>query len=189
LFGVGVKKIIIAINNDFIRNTYAEVFGMEGFKVLDIKDGSEVLGLVKKEKPDIIILDVALQKIGGIEILAALKKHKETERIPVIIFAQFGRKEDEVKAMELEVRDFIVGTDVTPKEAILKVKIIIGEQRSYRLALENTPQAGELLRDLGKSEDLQCPNCQSRLILYLIKDLSKGQNYFKVSFICPNCLK
>jgi DNA-binding response OmpR family regulator len=184
-----MKKIIIAINNDFIRDAYREVFSSEGFDVFEAKEDLAVLNLAAEEKPELIILDAAIQKGGGAELLRELKKNEKSSSIPVIIFAQFERKEDRIKAMELGAKDYITATDVTPKEALLKVKIAVGEQKSYRVEVKDISQAGELLKDLGKQEDFKCPKCQSQLILYMIRDLSKGQNYFKVSFMCPKCLQ
>ena len=96
-----MKKIIIAINNDFIRETYLEVFKGEGFEVLQTKNGKEILNLAKEEKPDLIIIDIDLPEIGGFEILEIIKKEEATQKIPVIIFTQIEKKENRMKAIEL----------------------------------------------------------------------------------------
>ena len=64
----------------------------------------------------------------------------------------------------------------------------MGEQKSYRIAIyKNLYNAKELITDFGYIYDLKCPQCASDMILYLIRDLSMGENYFKASFICPEC--
>lgn len=183
-----MSKILIAINNDFIRETYKEVFINQGLEVFITNKGNEVLELAKNKTPDIIILDIALAEIKGLELLETLKKENITKKIPVIVFAQFERKEEKLKAIELNAKDFITATDVTPAELIAKVKIILGGQKSYRVAIkENLQNAKELLKDLGYNTDNKCPKCGKPLVLYLIKDLSKGPDYFKASFVCLNC--
>ncbi len=67
-----MRKILIAVNNEFIRETYSEVFKAENFEVFRARDGKEALDLVKKEKPDIIIADIALSEMGGFELLEEL---------------------------------------------------------------------------------------------------------------------
>lgn len=183
-------KILIAIDNDFIRETYSEVFKTENFEVLETKKGKEALVLSKEEKPDIILVDIGLSEIGGFELLKTLKEETSTKKIPVIIFAQFEKKEDREKAMELEAKDFIAAASVSPTEVIRKVKIALGEQRSYRISmLKDLHDARELITDLGYSDDFKCPKCGSDLLLCLIRDLSKGEKYFILSVICPECNK
>ena len=185
-----MKKILIAINNDFIRETYSEVFKRENFEVLKTKKGKEALVLSKEEKPDIILADIGLSEMGGFELLKTLKEKISTEKIPVIIFAQFEKKEDRGKAMELEANDFITAANVSPAEVIRKVKIALGEQKSYRISmLKDLYDAEKLITDLGYSYDFKCPKCGSDLLLCLIRDLSKGEKYFILSVICPKCNK
>jgi two-component system cell cycle response regulator DivK len=182
------KKILIAIDNDFMRETYAEVFMDKDFGALKAKNGKEALDLAKKEKPDIILADVTLSEIDGFELLKSLKKEDSTKKIPVIIFAQFEREKDRRKAIELEAKDFVTAAKVTPLDMVGRAKIALGEQKSYRIAIQkNFYNAKELISDFGYSYDLKCPECGSDLVLYLIRDLSKGENYFKASFICPEC--
>jgi len=184
------KKIIIAIKNDFIRETYSEVFKGQDFLVFKTKKGKEVLTLTEEEKPDIIIVDVDLPDLGGFEVLKTLREKKTEKEIPIIIFSQIEKKAEKMKAIELEAKDFIAATDVTPSEAIRKIKIALGEQKSYMVA----PQkhlfgAKELIADLGYDYDFKCPTCGSDLVFDLIRDLSKGEKYFIVSIICPKCKK
>ncbi|MBZ9577895.1 response regulator [Patescibacteria group bacterium] len=183
-------KVLIAIDNNFIRETYSEVFKTENFEVLETKKGKEALALSKEEKPDIVIADIALSEIGGFKLLKTLKEETSTEKIPVIIFAQFEKKEDRRKAMELEAKDFIAAASVSPVEVIRKVKIALGKQRSYRISMpKDLHDARELITDLGYSYDFKCPKCGSDLLLCLIRDLSKGEKYFILSVICPECNK
>ncbi len=185
-----MRKILIAVNNEFIRETYSEVFKAENFEVFRARDGKEALDLVKKEKPDIIIADIALSEMGGFELLEALKKESSTKKIPVIIFAQFEKKDDRIKAMELEAKDFITAADITPAEAVRRAKIALGEQRSYRISLQkNLQNAKELITDLGYSYDFKCSECGCDLAFHLMRDLTRGEKYFIVSIICPKCDK
>ncbi len=185
-----MKKILIAIKDDFMRETYLEVFQKEGFTVLKTDKGKTAKDLAVKEKPDIILADIGLSEIGGFELLKTLKEETSTEKIPVIIFAQFEKKEDRIKAIELEAKDLIAAASVSPAEVVRKVKIALGEQRSYRISiLKDLHDARELITDLGYSYDFKCPKCGSDLSLCLIRDLSKGEKYFILSVICPECNK
>lgn len=183
-----MKKILIAIDNDFIRESYFDVFKGKSFETLATKNGKEAFELAKKEKPDIILADVLLFGIGGFELLKKLKKEESTKEIPVIIFAQLEKKQDRLKAMELEAKDFVTAAKVTPSDVIRRVKIALGEQKTYKIGIrKNFHNAKELIVDSGLNYDLKCPVCGSDLVLYLIRDLSRGERCFIVSFICPEC--
>ena len=83
-----MKKILIAVDNDFARETYSQVFKEKNFEVFAEKDGKKAFDLAKKEKPDVILADVALSKMSGFELLQGLRKEKSCEKISVIIFSQ-----------------------------------------------------------------------------------------------------
>lgn len=183
-----MKKILIAISDDFLLRTYSKLLSEANFQVLEVRNGKEALDLAKKEIPDIILADVFLSEMGGLELAEVLKRENLTKKIPVIIFAKSEREEDRIKAMELGVKDFIVGATTPPPEVILRIKVHLGSQKTYQLLLQDTiSSARELAEDLGYSPTLTCSRCGYSLALFLIRDLSKGRNYFKVSFICPKC--
>ncbi len=183
-----MKKILIAIDNDFVRETYSEVFKEDNFEALATKKGKEAIDLAKSELPDIIIADIALSEIGGFKLIETLREEDLTKEIPVIIFSQIEKEKDRARAMELEAKDFITAVAVTPIEAIRRVKIALGEQKSYKIfPTKNLYNAKELITDLGYTYDFKCSECGNDLVFYLIRDLSKGEKYFIVSVICPEC--
>jgi len=185
-----MKKILIAIDNDFIREAYEEVFKKEDFKVFITKDGKEALKIAKEENPDVVLADVLLSKIGGLELLEEIKKDEATKGIPVIVYAQIERTKDKKKAIELEAKDFITAAGVSPKEVIRKVKIVLGEQRTYKIGVQKTNlDLKKLAKDLGYDSKLKCEKCGGDIALYLMRDLSMGEKHFIVSFVCPNCNK
>ncbi|MDD2731711.1 MAG: response regulator [Candidatus Pacebacteria bacterium] len=177
------KRIIIGINNDSIRDSYSDVFKKD-FKIFAAKDGIKLIDLAKKQKPDLVIADISLSHKGGFEILKELNKKK----IPIVIFAPYEKEEERKKAIELEAKDFVSPDQTSPFELLRKVKIILGQQKSYRLNLmADSDNIKKLMKDLGYKPKLKCDKCNSDIILYLIRDFSKGESHFIVSFICPKC--
>jgi len=180
-------KIVVAIKDPLLRRIYKAVFLENGFEVLLAENNQEVLELAKNENPNIILIDALFD--DGFKMVEALKKDLKTQKIPVVIFSQFEREGDKERAMELEAKDFVVGSFLTPRQVVLKMKIHLGEQKTYRIKIDkNLKEIQELARDLGY-KSLNCPFCGSTLEIFLIRDLSRGENYFKLSFICPKCLK
>ena len=183
-----MKKILIAIDNDFLREGYLRVFEKEGFEVLGTKSGIMALDLVKEEKPDVILSDIVFAGMREFELLEKLKKDFYTKDIPVIIFAQLERRENRQKAMELEAEDFVTAAAISPNELVRRVRIILGEQRSYRIRiLRGSDDVKRLVNDLNYSSDLKCPKCRSNMELCLMRDLSVGNSHFIISFVCSKC--
>lgn len=183
-----LKKIVIAISDNFIRNLYRETFEKEGFDVTEAKAGQIALELIEQELPDIVIADVDLYKINGFELLHRLKEKERTSLIPVIIFAQVEKQDERTKALDIEAKDFIVSSEISPFEAVKRVKIILGEQKSYKLTVDiNSPDVKKMAQDIGYPSDLKCLKCGAPLVLYAIRNLKAGKNHFIVSFICPEC--
>lgn len=183
-----MKKILIAIDNDFVRETYSDVFKEENFEVFTTKKGKEAIDLAKSELPDIIIADIGLSEMGGFKLIETLREDDFTKKIPVIVFCQIEKEKDREKAMELEVKDFITAVVVTPIEVVRRVKIALGEQKSYKIfPTKNLYDAKDLITDLGYTYDFKCSGCGNDLVFHLIRDLSKGEKYFILSVICPEC--
>jgi len=182
-------KILIAIKDSLIRGIYTAVFSANKFEVFAAKDSKNVLEIAKSENPNIILADVLLPPLNVFEVLKELKKDTNTQKIPVVIFGQMEREEDRGKAIEFEAKDFIIGNLTTPLEAVLKIKVHLGEQKTYQIRInKDLEKIQELAKDL-EYKNLDCPFCGSSLELFLIRDLFRGKDYFKVSFICPKCLK
>jgi len=182
------KKILIAITDDYIRGIYAEFLQQENFLILETSDGEKALDLAKKEMPNLILADVYLPKINAFDLIKILRKDESTKKIPVMIFEQFEREEDRLKALEVEAKDFIIGSLITPRELLLRIQIHFGIQKTYRIPIVNGGKdIKQLATDLGFGGNLTCSKCGSPLLLYLIRDLGKGKDYFKVSFVCSKC--
>lgn len=184
-----MKKILLAISEELFRKSYAELLKKEGFTVLETNDGEKAFDLALKETPDLIVADVFLVTIGGLQLLQRLQENFSTKKIPVIIFSQLERETEKTRAMDLGAKDFIVGSTTLPREVVSKIKIHLGFQKAYHLSIDfqNEVVAKEIKRDLGYLPHLECPRCGAKFKLLLIRDLSKGYDYFKLSFSCPNC--
>lgn len=184
-----MPKILLAIYDDISRRAYKELLLEENFQVLETKNGTEAINLAIKEKPNLILADVTLLGTSGFGVLKTLQENEETKKIPVLIFSQIGREEEVLEAMDLGAKDFIVGAITPPRELVAKVKIHLGFQKTYQIPIDEKSLqiAKELRRDMGYLPELQCPRCGFLMHLFLMRDLSRGRDYFKVSFTCPNC--
>jgi two-component system alkaline phosphatase synthesis response regulator PhoP len=117
-----LKTIIIIEDDTDILNLYQTEFEHKGFKVLSAVDGNSGIKMVKKEKPDAVLLDIILPELNGFIVLEVIKKNKNTEKIPVFIISNLSNKEDEEKAAKMGAEAYWVKAALTPKKICERVK-------------------------------------------------------------------
>ncbi|OIO20559.1 MAG: response regulator [Candidatus Magasanikbacteria bacterium CG_4_10_14_0_8_um_filter_32_14] len=118
--------VVLLIEDDnFLGNIYKTKFEMEKFKVIVATDGLEGLEMVKKKKPDIILLDILMPKMDGFEVLSNLKKDKNLVKIPVILLTNLGQKDDVEKGLKLGAVDYLIKAHYKPSETVAKIKSVL----------------------------------------------------------------
>ncbi|MFH1248500.1 MAG: ATPase, T2SS/T4P/T4SS family [Candidatus Omnitrophota bacterium] len=100
-------KIIVADDEDDIRNILAKSFTKDGFDVVQAKDGIETLELIFKEKPDLIILDISMPNMDGFEVVRSLRSKLETSVIPIIMLTAHTDLSSEIRGLQIGADDYI----------------------------------------------------------------------------------
>lgn len=98
----------------------------EGFKVIWRSDGVAGLDEIKKNRPDLAILDVMLPKMDGFQVLKDLKNSDDTRAIPVIMLTAKGQEQDIVKGFQSGVEDYLT-KPFRPAELLLRVKKVLAK--------------------------------------------------------------
>jgi len=119
---MGKKKILIVEDEAALRNSLSEFLGEEKFEVIKAADGEIGTQLAKKEKPDLILLDIILPKKNGFEVLAELKQAEATKNIPVILLTNLESPEDIEKAFALGVTTYLVKSNYRLEDIVNKIK-------------------------------------------------------------------
>ncbi len=99
--------ILVADDEQHLRESLAELFTAQGHSVLQAADGSEVLNLLRDRIPDTIFLDLKMPKLDGLSTLKTLKQNPELRRIPVVIITAFGGSEQTIEGMKAGAYDYI----------------------------------------------------------------------------------
>lgn len=116
------KKILIIEDDKFIRDLIARLLIKEGFEVSEVADGEEGTKKIKKELPDLVLLDLLLPGIDGFEILSRMKENPDLAKIPVIILSNLGQKEEIEKGLGLGAVAYLIKAHFSPREIIDKIK-------------------------------------------------------------------
>ncbi len=114
-------KILICEDEITLAKVLQEKFEREEFSVVIVASGDEIVSAAQKEKPDIILLDLVMPKLDGLQALALMKKDIELKNIPVIILSNLNDDEKIKKALDLGVVDYVVKASHPINEVVEKV--------------------------------------------------------------------
>lgn len=124
---MGKKNVLIVEDDNFVAEVYSTKLLEMGHEVRIAQNGEEGLLLVEKEKPDLILLDIIMPVMGGIEMLEKLKGKEEWKNIPIILLTNVGEKESIQKVRGMGVQDYLIKSHFTPAEVIEKIESILGK--------------------------------------------------------------
>lgn len=117
-----MKKILLIEDEKMLKEMYTLKFSQEGFEVISVISAEEGLELAKKEKPDLIILDILLPRKNGVWFLKKKNEDPEISQIPIVALSNYDHPETRKEAIELGIKDYLIKTDYTPKEIVEKIK-------------------------------------------------------------------
>lgn len=120
------KKILIIEDEEIMYSLLERKLSQEGYAVEVAKDGEEGLEKIRKEKPDLVLLDIIMPKKGGFEVMEEIQKDENLKDVPVIVISNSGQPVELDKAKELGAKDWLIKTEFDPEEVIEKVKNQIG---------------------------------------------------------------
>ena len=116
-----MKNIVVIEDEPILLKGMSIELLSAGFNVLSASNGKAGLELVKKEKPDLVLLDLLMPQMGGFEVLAELKKDASAKHIPVIILSNLNQAEDKEKAKKLGAVDYYVKSSTDLSDLTKKV--------------------------------------------------------------------
>ncbi len=120
------KKVLIVEDHGPIRQALAEKLVHEGMVALEAKDGEEGLATALKEKPDLILLDIIMPRMGGMAMLEELRKDDWGKKVPVIILSNLS-PDDKImrEVVETEPVYYLVKADWKIEDVVAKIKEVI----------------------------------------------------------------
>ena len=121
------KKILIIEDEEIMIGLLQRKLTTEGYEVSVARDGEEGIRVMQEVKPDLILLDIIMPKVGGFEVMEEMNKNKKLEKIPVIVISNSGQPVELDRAQKLGAKDWLIKTEFDPQEVIDKVIKQIGK--------------------------------------------------------------
>jgi two-component system, cell cycle response regulator DivK len=94
------RKILIVEDNILNMKLFNDVLIAHGYETLQSRDGTEALTLARRHRPDLILMDIQLPEVSGLQVTKWLKEDKDLQMIPVVAITAFAMKGDEQKIRE-----------------------------------------------------------------------------------------
>jgi two-component system alkaline phosphatase synthesis response regulator PhoP len=118
------KKILIADDNENIRDALTYLLEDEGYELLLAKDGADTLRKVRERKPDILFLDIMMPEINGYDVCRTIKNDPDLKSIYVIMLTAKGQVAEQERGKEVGADEYIV-KPFSPMEILARVKSLL----------------------------------------------------------------
>jgi len=115
-------KILVCEDEEILLTSLQFRLKKRGFEVILAKDGKEALEKIKNESPDLVVADIMMPEVTGLQLITHVRKKMKSE-IPIIIISALGNDEVVLKAFEKGATDFI-SKPFKPSELVLRIKMV-----------------------------------------------------------------
>lgn len=120
-----MAKILIIEDDPLMSRLYQKAFTFEGYQVVTAFDGEEGWEKMKQENPNLILLDIMMPKMNGLQFLEKMKKDPDYKKIPVVCLTNLADQHDAEKALLLGAVKYIVKSEYEPKQTVNMIKEIL----------------------------------------------------------------
>lgn len=182
------RKILVVDDEAVLVETIAYNLEQAGYQVITASDGASALEAAKRENPDVIILDVMLPEVDGLEVCRQLRKETSTSTTPIMMLTARGDEIDKVVGLEVGADDYVT-KPFGRRELLARVRALL-RRADYQPANENGAQddtheaprqprelvAGPIRIDLAgrrvncRGNDLELQPKQFDLLAYLVRN-------------------
>ena len=127
------QKILVVEDEPDISKLVSYNLAQERFKVLTAEDGEQALKVIQREKPNLVVLDLMLPGLSGIEVCRILRDRPETAKLPILMLTAKASETDRVVGLEMGADDYLA-KPFSPREMVARVRAIL---RRANLAASN----------------------------------------------------
>jgi two-component system alkaline phosphatase synthesis response regulator PhoP len=132
------KKILVVEDEKDVRELVRYNLEQEGFRVLEAEEGEFALALVRRERPALVILDIMLPGMSGLDICRVMRHEHEIARVPVLMLTARAAEVDKIVGLEVGADDYVT-KPFSPRELMARVKAVL--RRAHGPEIERPHEA------------------------------------------------
>lgn len=145
------KCILVVEDEQDIAELIAYNLEREGFQVESAHSGEEGLSKAKADHPDLVVLDIMLPEMNGLDVCRALRSDRATQSIPIVMLTARDEEIDVVTGLEVGADDYIT-KPFSPKVLIARIRAVLRRRRESEESRSEFLQVGKLTIDRGKHQ-------------------------------------
>ena len=120
------KKILLVEDNEFNRKIVRDLLARQPYELLEAHDGEAGVAAARRDRPDVIVMDVQLPKLSGLDATRALRAEPETASIPIIVVTSFALSGDDKKAMDAGASAYLA-KPYSPRQLLDTIRKMMGD--------------------------------------------------------------
>src|SRR3970040_1718782 len=142
-----VEPLVLAVDDEvgILRLIKLEL-SSQGFRVVVAEDGAEALRIAEQQRPDIVVLDIIMPQMSGLEVMRRLRERSST---PVILLTAKDHDEDKVRGLELGADDYLA-KPFNPEELSARVRAVLRRGSRPSASAENVVKVSNVEIDLNR---------------------------------------
>src|SRR5687768_16246557 len=117
-----MSKIILADDDPFLIQIYSTRLTKDGHEVITCSDGQQALDTILTQKPDLVVLDIMLPKLNGLDILSSLRENKQFAKLPIIILSNLTHGQEQEDAKKRGATEFMAKINYTPSQVMTELQ-------------------------------------------------------------------
>ncbi len=142
------EKLLLVDDEEDILTLLQYNLKKEGYRVISAKTGEDALHFVKEEEPDLVVLDLMLPEMDGLEVCRILKSDERTSDIPIIMLTAKGEEADIVVGLEMGADDYVT-KPFSPRILLARIKALL-RRKTKKLSPKEIIKVENLIIDTGK---------------------------------------
>lgn len=188
------ETILIVEDTELLRRIYQDKLTQEGYQTLTAADGLECLNAIRANKVDLVLLDLIMPRMSGLEALEAIKADPRTKDVPVIILSNLGQDADIQRGLDMGASDYLIKNSAKPADVSAKISAtlqlaadrMLTDKGYHLLVRDREGDADRLVADAKMARRFWCPACEVELNLELVPRKDRP-GWYDAHFVCLGC--
>ncbi len=198
-------RILVVEDTELLRRMYHDKLVADGFQVSAAADGLEALTVLRTNEFDLVLLDLIMPRMGGLEVLETMNADPRLTKIPVIILTNLGEESAIQKALDLGAIDYMIKNSAKPADVSAKITLSLQHLApkapeptaavpaptplgpSFKvLVRDREADADALVAHAGLQRRFWCPACEEELLLEMVPNPARD-GWYEAHFVCTRC--
>lgn len=188
------ERILVVEDTELLRRIYQDKLTADGYTVHTAGDGVDALNVIRTTPLDLILLDLIMPRMGGLEVLETIKADPRLSAIPVVILTNLGEESSIERAVSLGAVDYLIKNAAKPADVAAKIRLVLDHlggstkaSASFKLAVKDREaDADAFIASAKLPRRFWCPACEVGVVIELLPE-SDREGWYQAHVICPMC--